>query len=80
MLRAGHSVVLDAVFASRTSADGRSAGEKGRRAVRGPVARRAEGGGAGPRHRPKGDASDATPAVVERQFGYDLGEIRRRRA
>ena len=23
----------------------------------------------------KGDASDATPAVVERQFGYELGEI-----
>jgi Ser/Thr protein kinase RdoA (MazF antagonist) len=28
----------------------------------------------------RGDASDATPAVVERQFGYDLGEIRWRRA
>ena len=25
------------------------------------------------------DASDATPAVVERQFGYDLGKIRWRR-
>jgi len=23
----------------------------------------------------KGDASDATPSVVERQFGYDLGRI-----
>ena len=23
----------------------------------------------------KGDASDATPAVVERQYGYDLGRM-----
>jgi predicted kinase len=28
----------------------------------------------------QGDASDATPAVVERQFGYDLGDISWRRA
>jgi aminoglycoside phosphotransferase family enzyme/predicted kinase len=27
----------------------------------------------------QGDASDATPAVVERQFGYELGEIRWKR-
>jgi len=27
----------------------------------------------------RGDASDATPDVVDRQFGYDLGEIRWRR-
>jgi len=27
----------------------------------------------------KGDASDATPAVVDRQFGYSLGKIRWRR-
>ena len=24
----------------------------------------------------QGDASDATPDVVERQFGYDLGDVR----
>jgi predicted kinase len=27
----------------------------------------------------KADASDATPAVVERQYGYDLGSISWRR-
>jgi predicted kinase len=27
----------------------------------------------------RGDASDATPDVVERQFGYELGEIRWKR-
>ena len=80
-LRAGHSVVLDAVFArpeERQMAE--ALARKVGRAVRGPVARRAEGGGPGPRRRPQGaDASDATPAVVERQFGYDLGEISWRR-
>ena len=75
-LRAGHSVVLDAVFARPEE---RAAAEALAHKVGVPfegtwldipkdvaqarVAAR------------KGDASDATPAVVERQFGYDLGAI-----
>jgi aminoglycoside phosphotransferase family enzyme/predicted kinase len=81
VLRAGHSVVLDAVFARQ---DERQAAEALGRRVGVPfegiwldvpkdvaqarvVAR-------------QGDASDATPAVVERQFGYDLGRITWRRS
>jgi aminoglycoside phosphotransferase family enzyme/predicted kinase len=75
-LRAGHSVVLDAVFAKpeeRVAAEAlaRKIGvpfdglwldvEKSEAQSR--VAAR------------KSDASDATPAVVERQFAYDLGRI-----
>jgi uncharacterized protein len=76
VLRAGHSVVLDAVFAR---ADERAAAEalaikvgvpfKGiwldvpKEVAQARVAAR------------KADASDATPAVVERQFGYDLGTV-----
>ena len=76
VLRAGHSVVLDAVFARP---DERAAAEALAAKVGVPfeglwldvpkdiaqarVAAR------------QGDASDATPAVVERQFGYELGEI-----
>jgi uncharacterized protein len=76
VLRAGHSVVLDAVFARE---DERAAAEALALEVGVPfegiwldvpkdvaqarVANR------------KADASDATPAVVERQFGYDLGRI-----
>ncbi len=76
VLRAGHSVVLDAVFARP---DERAAAEALAHKVGVPfqgiwldvpkdlaqqrVADR------------KGDASDATPAVVERQFDYDLGRI-----
>ena len=79
-LRAGHSVVLDAVFARPEE---RAAAEALAHTVGVPfegiwldvpkeiaqarVARR------------KGDASDATPAVVERQFGYELGDIRWKR-
>ncbi|MEI6203800.1 MAG: AAA family ATPase, partial [Enhydrobacter sp.] len=75
-LRAGHSVILDAVFAKPEE---RAAAEALARKLGVPfegtwldipkdvaqarVAART------------GDASDATPAVVERQFGYDLGEI-----
>ena len=75
-LRAGHSVVLDAVFARPEE---RAAAEALAHTVGVPFegiwldvpkeiaqARVAER---------TGDASDATPAVVERQFGYDLGEI-----
>ena len=80
VLRAGHSVVLDAVFARE---DERAAVEALAEKVGVPfeglwldvpkemaqarVANR------------QGDASDATPAVVERQFGYDLGTINWRR-
>jgi uncharacterized protein len=76
VLRAGHSVVLDAVFAR---ADERAAAEAlaarlgvpfeglwldvPKEVAQARVAAR------------KADASDATPAVVERQFGYELGRI-----
>jgi predicted kinase len=79
-LQSGQSVVLDAVFAKPEE---RKAVEALARKVGVPfdglwldvpkevaqqrVANR------------KGDASDATPAVIERQFGYDLGEITWRR-
>ncbi len=76
LLRAGQSVVLDAVFARREERD--AAESLGRRLAvpfqglwldipkqlaQARVAER------------QGDASDATPAVVERQFSYALGEI-----
>jgi aminoglycoside phosphotransferase family enzyme/predicted kinase len=81
VLRAGHSAVLDAVFArpeERQSAED-LAGKLGvpfdglwldvpKDVAQARVAAR------------KGDASDATPDVVERQFGYELGAIRWRRA
>jgi aminoglycoside phosphotransferase family enzyme/predicted kinase len=76
VLRAGHSVVLDAVFAredERAAAEA-LAGEVGvpfeglwldvpKEVAQVRVAAR------------QADASDATPAVVERQYGYDLGTI-----
>jgi hypothetical protein len=76
ILRAGHSVVLDAVFARP---DERQAAEAlavragvpfeglwldvPKEVAQARVAARAA------------DASDATPAIVERQFGYDVGRI-----
>ena len=79
-LRAGHSVVLDAVFArpqERQAAEAlaREAAvpfeglwlEVPKEVAQARVAARGV------------DASDATPAVVERQFGYDLGDITWRR-
>ncbi len=55
VLRAGHSVVLDAVFATRGRAGRRrSAGPQGRRAVRGHLARCAEGCRPSPGRRPQG--------------------------
>jgi len=75
-LRAGHSVVLDAVFAR---ADERAAAEALAVEVGVPfegiwldVAKDVAQARVAAR---KADASDATPAVVERQFGYDLGRI-----
>jgi len=75
-LRAGHSVILDAVFARP---DERQAAEALAAKVGVPFEglwldiRKDE---AQARIAARtGDASDATPAVVERQFGYDLGEI-----
>jgi aminoglycoside phosphotransferase family enzyme/predicted kinase len=76
VLRASHSVVLDAVFARE---DERAAAE----ALAGKVGVPFEGLWLDvPKEVAKarvaarqGDASDATPAVVERQFGYELGEI-----
>jgi predicted kinase len=77
VLRAGHSVILDAVFARPAE---RAAAEALARRVGVPfqgiwldvpkevaqarVAKRTA------------DASDATPPVVGRQYDYDLGEIR----
>jgi aminoglycoside phosphotransferase family enzyme/predicted kinase len=79
-LRAGHSAILDAVFArpeERQMAEtlARQAGvpfeglwlEVPKEVAQARVAGRGV------------DASDATPAVVERQFGYELGEIGWRR-
>ena len=76
VLRAGHSVVLDAVFARPAE---RVAAEALAHKVGVPfqgiwldvpkdVAQRRVTDR-------KGDASDATPDVVERQFDYDLGSI-----
>ncbi len=76
VLRSGHSVVLDAVFSKpeeRAAAEA-LAGKVGvpfqgiwldvpKDVAQERVAAR------------EGDASDATPAIVERQFGYDLGRI-----
>jgi aminoglycoside phosphotransferase family enzyme/predicted kinase len=80
-LRGGQSVVLDAVFAKPEEREAAEAlaHEVGvpfeglwldvpKEVARQRVANR------------KGDASDATPAVIERQFGYDLGEITWRRS
>ncbi len=76
VLRAGYSVVLDAVFAhepERAAAEALAAKvgvpfegiwlDVPKDVAQARVASRT------------GDASDATPAVVERQFGYDLGNI-----
>jgi uncharacterized protein len=76
VLRAGYSVVLDAVFArdeERTAAEALALKvgvpfegiwlDVPKDVARTRIANR------------KADASDATPAVVERQFGYDLGRI-----
>jgi predicted kinase len=77
VLRAGHSVVLDAVFARPEERD---AAESLARKVGMPfeglwldVPKDVAQARVAAR---KGDASDATPAIVERQFGYELGEIR----
>ena len=80
VLRAGHSVVLDAVFSKE---DERQAAEALAAKVGVPfegqwldVPKDVAQARIAAR---KGDASDATPALVERQFGYDLGEIRWKR-
>lgn len=77
ILRAGHSVVLDAVFARE---DERRAAEALAQKVGVPfqgiwldVPKDVAQGRVAAR---QGDASDATPDVVERQFGYDLGDVR----
>ena len=80
VLRAGQSVVLDAVFArpdERAMAEALAARvdvpfdgiwlDVPKEVAMTRVAQR------------KGDASDATPAVVERQFAYDLGNVTWRR-
>jgi aminoglycoside phosphotransferase family enzyme/predicted kinase len=80
ILQAGHSVVLDAVFArpeERQAAEALAAKvgvpfegrwlDVPKEVAQARVAAR------------KADASDATPDVVDRQFGYELGEISWRR-
>lgn len=76
VLRAGHSVVLDAVFAKPAE---RAAAEALARKVGVPfqgiwldVPKQVAQERVAAR---KGDASDATPEVIERQFGYQLGDI-----
>jgi aminoglycoside phosphotransferase family enzyme/predicted kinase len=76
LLRAGQSVVLDAVFARPEEREAAEAlGKRLAVPFRGlwldipkEVAQARVAGR-------QGDASDATPAVVERQFGFALGEI-----
>jgi aminoglycoside phosphotransferase family enzyme/predicted kinase len=75
-LRAGHSVVLDAVFARPGE---RAAAESLARKVGVPfeglwldVPKEVAQARVSAR---RGDASDATADVVERQFGYDLGDV-----
>ncbi|HYD06430.1 MAG TPA: AAA family ATPase [Reyranella sp.] len=79
-LRAGHGVVVDAVFAKPHE---RQAAEALARKVGVPfdgqwldVPKEVAQARVAAR---KGDASDATPALIERQFGYELGEITWRR-
>lgn len=80
VLRAGHSAIVDAVFArseERMMAEALAARvgvpfegiwlDVPKEVAMARVANR------------KADASDATPAIVERQFGYDLGTISWRR-
>jgi predicted kinase len=76
VLGAGHSVVLDAVFAR---ADERAAAEALAAKVSVPfeglwldVPKEVAQARVAAR---QGDASDATSEVVDRQFGYELGEI-----
>ena len=76
LLRAGHSVVLDAVFAR---AEERSAAEALAQKMGVPfegiwldVPKEVAQARISAR---KGDASDATPELVERQFGYELGDV-----
>ena len=76
VLRAGHCVVLDAVFARE---DERRAAEALATKIGVPfegiwldVPKDVAQARVAAR---RGDASDATPDVVERQFGYDLGSI-----
>jgi aminoglycoside phosphotransferase family enzyme/predicted kinase len=76
ILRAGQSVILDAVFARE---DERQAVEALAREVGVPfegiwldVPKDVAQARVAAR---KGDASDATPAVVERQYSYDLGRV-----
>jgi predicted kinase len=79
-LKAGHSVVVDAVFARpqerrdiAAAAEAATAPFSGlwieapREAMAGRLAAR------------RGDASDATPSVLDAQLGYDLGAIDWRR-
>lgn len=76
VLRAGHSVVLDAVFARATEREAAEAlAAKLGVAFQGiwlDVPKEVAQQRVAAR---KADASDATPAVVDRQFGYDLGTI-----
>jgi len=76
VLRAGQSVVLDAVFAREEE---RAAAEALALRVGAPfegiwldVPKEVAQARVATR---KADASDATPDVVERQFGYDLGRM-----
>jgi uncharacterized protein len=81
VLRAGQSVVLDAVFSKEEE-------RRGAEALAAKMGVRFEGlwldvpkevAQARVSAR-RGDASDATPAVVGRQYDYDLGEIRWKRS
>lgn len=75
-LAAGHSVIIDAVFADKEERDAAEELARRTRAQFAGVWLESPPGTLAARVAARSrDASDATPGVVERQLGYDLGRI-----